>query len=223
MHEEQLASMVAGEIDSITLEKRFVRKDGKVIWVNVTASPLWNAGEKQVRNISVIQDITERKRAEETLNNTLDQLEFRVQERTLELKEINTALKVLLKKGGMDKKKWEESIQSNINELVLPFLHKLKRHMNDKESISYLNILETNLSHIASPFVHQLSAAYKNLTPKEIQIAELVKQGKSSKDIAELFSLSVGTVVTHRNNIRKKMRLTSKNANLRSHLLFLSE
>jgi DNA-binding CsgD family transcriptional regulator len=49
----------------------------------------------------------------------------------------------------------------------------------------------------------------------------LVKQGKRSKEIAELFGLSVGTMITHRNNIRKKLDLRSKNANLRSHLLSL--
>jgi DNA-binding CsgD family transcriptional regulator len=168
------------------------------------------------------KNIAEREKVEDVLRHTLDQLESRVQERTIELQEINTALQVLLKKGGTDQRIWEESVQSNINELVMPFLHKLKVQLSDKGSLSYLNILETNLNNVVSRFINRLSTAYKNLTPKEIQIAELIKQGKNSKDIAELFGLSIATVITHRNNIRKKMRLTSKKANLRSHLLFLS-
>jgi DNA-binding CsgD family transcriptional regulator len=82
--------------------------------------------------------------------------------------------------------------------------------------------MEENLNNIVSPFINRLSAVYKNLTPKEIQIAELVKQGKKSKEIAELFGISVGTVITHRNKIRKKLDLRLKDANLRSHLLSLA-
>lgn len=102
----------------------------------------------------------------------------------------------------------EEGVQVNINELVIPFLRKLRTAQSPQESTAYLNVLETNLNNIASPFINQLSAAYKHLTPKEIPIAELIKQGKSSKEIAELFGLYPGTVITHRNNIR------------RSHLIF---
>ena len=93
---------------------------------------------------------------------------------------------------------------------------------SNPERQTYLNILESNLDNIVSPFINRLSAAYKTLTPKEIQIAELIKQGKRSKEIAELFGISVGTVLTHRNKIRKKLELKSKDANLRSHLLSLA-
>lgn len=168
------------------------------------------------------REIFERKQAEEALKETLDQLESRVRERTIELEETNTALRVLLKQGDKDQKEVEESLQSNINQLVTPFLSKLRVSQSNKERLTYMNILEANLNNIVSPFINRLSAAYKNLTPKEIQIAELVKQGKSSKEIAELFGVSVGTVITHRNNIRKKLQLKSRDANLRSHLLSLA-
>jgi DNA-binding CsgD family transcriptional regulator/intracellular sulfur oxidation DsrE/DsrF family protein len=167
-------------------------------------------------------DITERKRADETLQETLNHLESRVRERTIELEEINTALRVLLKKGEQDHKNLEEILQTNVNQLVMPFLHRLKATLADKQhQLSQLNIMETNLSNIVSPFINHLSAAFKNLTPREIEIAELIKQGKRSKEIAELIGVSVGTVITHRNNIRKKLNLKSKDANLRSHLLSL--
>ncbi len=165
-------------------------------------------------------DITERKRADEALQDTLNLLESRVRERTIELEEINTALRVLLKKGEQDQKNLEEILQSNVNQLVMPFLHKLRTTLANKEfNLSYLNILEANLANIVSPFINQLSASFKNLTPREIQIAELIKQGKRSKEIAEFLGVSVGTVITHRNNIRKKLNLKSKGVNLTSHLL----
>jgi PAS domain S-box-containing protein len=153
------------------------------------------------------------------LRNTRDTLEVQVRERTIELEETNTALRVLLKNEDKDQKRLEESLQSNINQLVTPFLSKLRVSKSNPERLTYLNILEANLDNIVSPFINRLSAAYKNLTPKEIQIAELVKQGKRSKEIAELFGICVGTVIAHRNKIRKKLGLKSKSANLRSHLL----
>ena len=158
----------------------------------------------------------------EELKITHDTLESRVRERTIELEETNTALQVLIKKGNKEQKTLEENLQSNINQLVTPFLSKLRLSQSNPERLTYLNILEANLNQIVSPFINQLSAAHRNLTPKEIQIAEMVKQGKRSKEIAQLFGISVGTVITHRNNIRKKLNLKSRDANLRSHLLSLA-
>jgi DNA-binding CsgD family transcriptional regulator len=163
----------------------------------------------------------ELREVEEVLKETLEQLESRVRERTIELEETNIAMRVLLTKGEKDQKKMEENLQSNVNQLVLPFLSKLRVSPSNQERLTYLNILETNLNNIVSPFINQLSAAYKNLTPKELQIAELIRQGKGSKEIAGFFGVSVGTVTTHRNNIRKKLQLKSRDANLRSHLLSL--
>ena len=164
----------------------------------------------------------ERMRAEVGLRDALDHLESTVRERTIELEEINTALRVLLKQREADQRNLGQGIQANIDQLVMPFLTRLRATQTSEQDLAYLNILETNLNNIISPFINQLSAAYRSLTPKEIKIAFLIKEGKSSKEIAKLMGVSVGTIVTHRNNIRKKLRLKSKNTNLRSHLLFVS-
>jgi diguanylate cyclase (GGDEF)-like protein/PAS domain S-box-containing protein len=64
LHEDKTALLLAGKIGHYGLEKRYLRKDGTIIWVNITVSPLWKPGEKLGRNITVVQDITERKRME---------------------------------------------------------------------------------------------------------------------------------------------------------------
>jgi DNA-binding CsgD family transcriptional regulator len=135
---------------------------------------------------------------------------------------ILTAEKCLQLSNRRDRKGLEESLRSNINLLIAPILSKLKVSQSNQERLTYLNILETNLENILSPFVNRLAASYKILTPKEIEVAELVKQGKRTKEIAELMGVSAGTVDTHRNNLRRKLGLNAKTANLRSHLLSLA-
>jgi PAS domain S-box-containing protein len=176
------------------------------------------------------KDVTESKKAEATLKKASQLLEYRVAERTqelerktLELQELNTALKVLLQKRDEDRKDLEERLLSNVKELALPYLQKIKRKIKDDNLKSYLNILESNLNNIISPFTQRLSAKYLDLTPAEIEIADLVKHGKSTKDIANLLNISGKTVETHRMNIRKKLGITNKKANLRTYLLSIQE
>jgi PAS domain S-box-containing protein len=162
---------------------------------------------------------TRLRETENSLRKTLDELERRVQERTFELNEVNTALRILLKKRDDSHLQIGEQLQSNVQQLVMPFLNKLKANQPDSQGLSYLKVLETNLTDIISPFVNHLSVAYKNLTPREIQIAALIRQGMKSGEIADLLGCSIRTVITHRNHIRHKLKLCSNHANLMSHLL----
>jgi PAS domain S-box-containing protein len=157
-----------------------------------------------------VKDITERRRAEE-------QLEIK----TNSLEEANTALKVLLKRRDEDRRELEEKVLFNMKELALPYLEKLKASGLDERRMAYLSILESNLEEIISPFSYRLSSRYLNLTPAEIQVANLIKQGKTSKEIAEFLNISSRTISFHRANIREKIEIKNKKANLRAHLLSL--
>jgi DNA-binding CsgD family transcriptional regulator len=138
------------------------------------------------------------------------------------LEELNTALKVLLKQREDDKDELEKKVLVNVKQLAMPYIERLKKsRLKDKEA-DYVNILESNLTNIISPFSNKLSSKYINLTPKEIQIANLIKEGKTTKDIANLLNISPGTVEYHRENIRRKLNLKNKKGNMRSYLLTLS-
>jgi PAS domain S-box-containing protein len=166
-------------------------------------------------NKTLKQEIEERKQVEQKLRKREAELEIQASE----LEEVNTALRVLLKRRDEDKLEVEEKTLSNVKELVLPYIERLKRSGLDAKQTTYVSILESNLNDIVSPLSQRLSSKYLGLTPTEIQIANLVKEGKTTKEIAEIFHSSARTVEFHRNNIRKKIGIKNSKANLRSHLL----
>jgi DNA-binding NarL/FixJ family response regulator len=136
-----------------------------------------------------------------------------------DLEEVNTALRVLLKKRDEDKIDLEHKVFFNIEKTIKPYLDKLKTTKLDNMQQSYLAILESNINDIISPLTRRLSYKFKNLTASEIQVANLVIDGKRTKEIAALLSVSDKTIEVHRKNIRKKLGLRNIKADLRSHLL----
>jgi PAS domain S-box-containing protein len=166
-------------------------------------------------NAQLEQEIEERIRAEDALRKQGNKLKAQ----SHHLEEVNTALKVLLKQREDDKKELGENVLSNVKELVSPYLERLKKSRLNTNQKTLINILDSNLSNMISPFISKLSSKYFNLTPGEVRVANLVKEGKTNKEIAELLYISKNTVLFHRYNIRQKLGLRNKKINLRSHLL----
>ena len=138
-----------------------------------------------------------------------------------ELGEATSALRILLKRMDEDREELEGKVLINVKELTLPYLEKLKSTPLSAHQKTFISILESNLFDIVSPFAHRLSSKYLNLTHTEINVANLVKEGKRTKEIAQLLGLSVRTVEVHRQSIRNKLGLKNRKANLRSHLMSL--
>ncbi len=162
----------------------------------------------------MLSGIIERKKAEDALREREEELRTK----TNNLEEANTALSVLLRKREEDKTACEEKVMCNVKELILPYLEKLKKSKLGNMYIDDLNIIESNLNDIISSFSLKLSSKYLNLTSTEIKVANLIKYGNCTKEIAEILSLSNKTIETHRQNIRKKLRIRNKKVNLRNHL-----
>jgi PAS domain S-box-containing protein len=185
-------------------------KEGKSIPCETSAAQVQY--NNQPASLIIFRDISERKQAEQELHARAEDLE-----------ETNIALKVLLKQREKDKSEIEDKLFLNIEKLIMPGLERLKNSGLDERQKSHLNMLESNLEEILSPFARKVSSSILKLTPAEIQVANFVKQGKSTKEIADLLNLSPKTIEAHRKNIRNKLGIRNKKANLRSYLLNLGE
>jgi DNA-binding NarL/FixJ family response regulator len=137
-------------------------------------------------------------------------------------REANTALKVLLKQREDDRAELEQSLLENVRRLVAPYLEKLKKSLLAEDQIVCLEMIEGCLKEITSPFARGLSSPILGLTPTEIRVSDLVRQGKRSKEIAEILNSTERAVLFHRQNIRQKLGLKQKKLNLQAYLASLA-
>jgi DNA-binding CsgD family transcriptional regulator len=235
--------------DTGHLSNAFIqRKDGDIVPVDITCNVIEYAGKKVIqgsfRDISghkqerdELEKLVNERTAELSRNN--EQLKLEIKERkraegvmkkksgelkhhTDRLREMNAALKVLLKQREDDKNDLEDKVTSNVKELLLPYIEEMKNRKIDPRGKVFLSILETNLQNIISPFTQKLSSKYMGLTPREVQVADLIRQGKATKYIARFMGISASAISLHRYHIRKKLGLIQQKINLRTHLQSLS-
>jgi DNA-binding CsgD family transcriptional regulator len=164
------------------------------------------------------EEITQLKLAEEALKHSKLALEQQKQD----LEEANIALKVLLKQREADKGELEQKVVTNIKDLVFPYIEKLKRAPLRPKDQTTLAIVENHLNDIISPLLQRLTNLSIILTPQEMQVAALVKDGRSSKEIAEILNVSETTVHFHRKNLRRKLNIKNDATNLRSFLMSMA-
>lgn len=225
--DEELLGAEAGihikEVDIRVLNGEIVEEvdtkpvDGIFKTFHVIKVPMRDKSGGIIGLCGIARDITDQKQTEGALRERTEELEIK----TKSLEEINTAMKVLLKKRQEDKLEIEDNVLTNVKELIAPYFDKIKATKLDEQQKVFLSIIESNMNEIISPFTRRLSLKYLKLTPTEIKIANMIKHGYTTKKIAKIMNISPRTVDTHRKNIRQKIGLDKKRANLRSHLLAL--
>jgi DNA-binding CsgD family transcriptional regulator/putative methionine-R-sulfoxide reductase with GAF domain len=183
-------------------------------WYYVVNSPLHHS-DGSVSKQSVILDITEIKEVEESLLEA----ERTLRARTEELVESNTTLKYLIKKMEEGKKDFEGRVLSHVKNMILPYIVKLRKTDCISEASIYLDIIESNLKEIISSISSERTSELVGLTAKEMEIAKLIKEGKETAEMAKALNMSAETIKSHRQNIRKKLGVSDRKANLRTFLL----
>ena len=175
-----------------------------------------------IGTVGSARDVTRSKEIEKELNELNEELEEIIKKRTSSLEDVNAALRVLLKKREEDKKQISENIYANFTSLILPLLKQLRSSLTINTQEEILDILESSIMEMASPFSNKLADPIMALTPTEILVAGLVKDGKTNKEIAQILNKSIRAVSSHRDKIRQKFGLKNKKINLRTYLLSLN-
>ncbi len=199
-HREMMSSYLLNDI--LRQNKKF-DKEYKIIDTN-TGEVKWGHGLGNLKfdddgnpteMFGTIQDITEHKKAEKALE------------------ESNIALKEILSTIETEKKEQLLSVQAHVNRTVLPLVRKLEIGASEFQA-NYISLIIENLKTVVSPFVGKLEARFINLSPREIEICKMLKDGMTSKEIAETLNTSVGTVFNQRKAIRKKLNISNDKVNL---------
>lgn len=173
-------------------------------------------GPFQLRTL--VFDVSERRRHEEALKG----MKMKLEERDRTQQETTTALKTLVREWESHKKAYALSVSSTIKGTLLPLIEELKKSRIPAEVGGHLDILEAKLEDLTLPVFNSLATRYPSLSAKELRVADLIRDGKTTKEIARLFHVTPAGVDFHRNNIRRKLGLKNRKANLRSYLLSLN-
>ena len=201
------------------------RKDGTKLHTIMTPTPYFDADGRFKGSFAVVTDISRQKKEKDLLEMLVQQRTRELQTKTLHLEEVNTALRVLLKRREQDRQHMEEQMLMNVRELVMPYIERMQNSVLEDRQSACLDVVAATLEDIVSPFLRKLSLEFLHLTPSEIQVANLIKHGKTTKEIAHILILSEKTIEFYRKRIRKKLGITNKAINLQTFLaaMHLSE
>lgn len=186
-------------------------------WFILRVVPFRKEGDEKF--IVTHENVTSLMIAQEKLEQKEQELIFEREK----LEETNIALRVLLRQRDEDKARMEETVYMNAEQLVLPYIEKLKLGKLTGKQRLLVEIADNNLKDIISPFLKSLSTLGILLTPQETEVANLVRDGRSTKEIAEIMGLSISGIEFHRKRLRKKLGLSNTSKNLRSFLISLKK
>jgi len=157
------------------VDYRVIRKDGSEQFREMSASLIRDPLGNPIGFRGIARDITKRKQTEEALKQKDQELE--IKSRFLE--ESNTALKVLLRQRGDDKRELERNVVANVKKIIIPYIQKLRKNQLTPDQIVCIDTIENNTLSITSPFLHNMTLKNFNLTPKEFHVANLIRDGRT--------------------------------------------
>jgi len=243
---QRYQEVIAGEQEIGCLETRLIHKRGETLWIELSASKtVWN---RQPALLLIFRDITERKCTEKAMMNSCSELKCQVEKRDSELKksgrelerkckelsrlkiegenvnnellETNNALSFLARNINEHRLEAVKSLAGAINSKIMPIIDNLRKSDKFDDIQFCLDVLDAHLQTLTKELMGEMNTV-ANLTPSEVQVATMIRNGLKSREIAEKFFISLHTVKTHRRNIRKKLNIQSPNTSLSSYLRFV--
>ena len=164
--------------------------------------------------VAIVRDLSQRKK----MIRALETREKELEEQRRYLEEANLALKANIDHREIEKRAVEEHILVTLKRFVLPYIESLQKVGMGADAKTYISIIDSNLNEMISRLSSSRFAKYIDFTPAEIRIADLIREGKNTKEVAALLGLSPSSVKWHRKNIRRKLGLTNNSVNLYGYL-----
>ncbi len=160
--------------------------------------------------------------ARKELADLLEELKVRemeLEEKNRELTDTNNALATLLRRREKEHSQIKTDIANQAAESVFPLLRKAERLTVSNKVKENLVTAQANLMELFVSHTGDNRLANARLAPRELQVINYIKQNKSSKEIAELLGLSVRTIESYRENIRKKLQIKNTKKTLKKFLI----
>lgn len=211
--EQSRAALAGGKATEFSGEFGAVTRSQAKIWLEVLLNAVYEK-RQAVRLRVVALDATGRVEAAQELRKKEKILEGKAHE----LMEVNEALRSLLRQAQTDADRTEQRVVANVEDFVIPYVTRLRGTPMDTDQHTYLNVIESNLREIISPFMRRAGSRHPNLTLREIEVANLVRMGKTSKEISRLLNIPRRTADFHRDSLRRKLGLKKTRQNLRAFL-----
>ena len=158
---------------------------------------------------------------QKALQHELTRSESELRRQATILDERNTVLRVLLDQREQDRAELEQGIVGNVELLIEPSLDRLGKALAHRPERLEVEAIRANLREIVSPFAQRLASQVGSgqpLTSRQTQVANLVRLGKTSAEIAEALHITASAVAYHRANIRRKLGLPKRGPHLAAHL-----
>ena len=214
------------------LEYRLRHRDGTYRTIDDQGVVVSDEDGEPASMIGAMRDVTAEREAElaarevqRAMQDELARSERALRRQATILDERNTALRVLLEQREQDRRELEQRIVGNVERLIDPSLDRLSRALRHHPERLEVEAVRVNLREIVGPFAERLAgrrALGPPLTRREMEVANLVRLGKTSAEIAEALHISVSSVAFHRANVRRKLGLPKGGARLETHLAALS-
>ena len=202
----------------------------------------------QIRNDQITQEKTAREKIEKTLRELDENLEVRLSERTMhltdtvdemnllieelkareeelekknkELEDMNTTLSTMMQRREKEQNEIKNRIAEQATKTVLPLIRKAERLTTTNSAVcECLKTAQANLLELLSVHAGDNRLVNARLAPRELQVINYIKQNKTSKEIADLLNLSVRTIESYRENIRKKLQIVNIKKTLKKFLI----
>jgi len=210
-HRKRLAKEILEKGRLTDIEVQLRTASGEIKYVQMAGELIELDGERYLLTMAV--DRTERQRILQELEKT--NISLRAERSMLENK--NIALKEIMEQIDQYKRSTSQQLQANVNRVIRPILQILTDKLSPADR-RLVSLLDNTLQDLIDPFVGKLESLSYSLTPREMEVCHMIRNGFSSKQIASLLNVSVFTVNNQRRSIRRKLEIADGETHLESYL-----